>query len=118
MPCRFPGPHPGGKLGRSGRGLSRPTPKGAVEGDLARGVSRPTPKGEVEGDLARGVSRPTSGGLQAHTQGGGSIPACTETDHPDGYYCGQYVSYWNAFLLCVILTFITSVILTVNVQLN
>ena len=52
--------------------VSRPTPKGDVEGDLARGVSRPTPKGEVEGDLAgwvsrptprgRGVSRPTPGG--------------------------------------------------------
>ena len=37
MHCRSPGPHPGGKL---------------------RGVSRPTPRGEVEG------------GLQAHTQGG------------------------------------------------
>ena len=56
--------------------VSRPTPRGEVEGDLAGGVSRPTPKGdlawgvyrpkpkgEVEGDLARG-------GLQAHTQGG------------------------------------------------
>ena len=78
MPCRFPGPHPGGE----------------VEGDLARGVSRPTPRGEGEGDLARGVSRPTPkggglrgiwpGNLQAHTWGvsrptpGGSITACTE----------------------------------------
>ena len=35
MPCRFPGPHPRGKL----RGIwSRPTPKGEVEGDLAGGV--------------------------------------------------------------------------------
>ena len=66
MSCRFPGPHPGGKL----RGLAR------------RGVSRPTPKGEVEGF---GL-----GGLQAHTQGvsrptpsmGGCIPACTEADPP------------------------------------
>ena len=63
MPCRFPGPHPGGKL----RGLTR-------------GVSRPTPKGEVEGS---GL-----GGLQAHTGGspgprlGGCIPACTEADPP------------------------------------
>ena len=39
MPCRFPGPHPGG---------------GEVEGDLGGGVvSRPTSKREVEGDLAR-----------------------------------------------------------------
>ena len=37
IPCRFPGPHPGGKL----RGL-------------ARGVFRPTPGG---------VSRPTAGGV-------------------------------------------------------
>ena len=22
---------------------------------------------------------------------------------PDGYYCGRYASYWNAFLLCMIL---------------
>ena len=53
MPCRFPGPQPREKL----RGL-------------ARGVSRPPPKGEVEG----------SGhlGLQAHTQGVlalGGVPA-------------------------------------------
>ena len=48
MPCTFPGPHPGGKL----RGIW-----------LVGGVSRPTPKGEVERDLARR-------GLQAHTQGG------------------------------------------------
>ena len=71
-------------------GVSRPTPKGEVEGIWPGGVSRPTPKGEVEGDLARG-------GLQAHTWWG-SIPACTEADPPDGYYCGQYASYWNAFL--------------------
>ena len=36
----------GGSLGGSGRGVSRPTPKGEVEGDLARGgVSRLTPRG-------------------------------------------------------------------------
>ena len=57
MPCRFPGPHPGGKF----RGI------------WPGGVSRPTPKGEVQGDLVRG-------GLQAHTRG--SIPACTEADPP------------------------------------
>ena len=62
MPCRFPGPHPGGKCrGISLGGVSRPTPKGEVEGDLARGVSRPIPKGEVEGIWP--------GGLQAHAWG-------------------------------------------------
>ena len=52
------------------------------------------------------------GGLQVHTGGGrlrglagggvwGGIPACTEADTPpaDGYCCGRYASYWNAFLL-------------------
>ena len=71
-------PTPRGEVeGDLARGVSRPTPKGEVERDLARGVSRPTPKGEVEGDLARRVSRPTPwgapgpypGGLQVHTWG-------------------------------------------------
>ena len=52
--------------GLGGGGVSRPTPRGEVEGS-GRGVSRPTPGG--------GVSRPTPrGGLQAHTQGGVSRP--------------------------------------------
>ena len=64
------------------------------------GISRPTPKGEVDGS---GLC-----GLQAHTWGwewgvsrptpGGCIPACTEADPSDGYCCGWYASYWNAFL--------------------
>ena len=102
--------------------VSRPTPKGEIEGDLARGVSRPTIKGEVEGHLARGVSRPTPkgevegdlawGGLKAHTWGvwswgcllhggcllqGGTPRGGVETPH-DGYCCERYASYWNAFL--------------------
>ena len=99
-----PGPHPGGSL------QAHTWPGGHLQAHTQMGeVSRPTP---------RGVSRPTltgGGGLQAHTQGvsrptawgrspgphlGGDIPACTETDtrHPDGYCCGRYASYWNAFL--------------------
>ena len=39
-----------------------PNPRGKLRG-IWLGVSRPTTKGEVEGDLARG-------GLQAHNQGG------------------------------------------------
>ena len=51
----------GGSLGGSGQGgVSRPTPKGEVEGIWSGGLQA-TPKGEAEGDLARG-------GLQAHTQ--------------------------------------------------
>ena len=41
------------------------------------------------GTCSQGVSAP-----------GGGIPACTEADPPgrDGYCCGRYASYWNAFL--------------------
>ena len=53
----------GGSLGGSDWGVSRPTPIGEVEGDLARVVSRPTPKGKVVEDQARGS-------LQAQTWGG------------------------------------------------
>ena len=73
LPCRFPGPHPGGKLRGSGRGGLQAHTQGKLRGIWPVGVSRPTPKGGVEGDLARGVSRPTPGG---------SIPACTEADNP------------------------------------
>ena len=77
MPCRFPGPHPRGKLrGIRPGGSPGPHPRGKSRGSGLGGVSRPTPKGEVEGDLAGvspdphlgGVSRPTPGGcVQAHT---------------------------------------------------
>ena len=88
MPCRSPGPHPGGKLrGLAWGGFSRQTPRGEVEESglggspgphpggksgphLGGGICRPTPRGKLRG-LAWGVSRPTPiGGLQAHTQGG------------------------------------------------
>ena len=42
--------------------VSRPTPRGEVEGNLAGGISRPTTKGEVEGDLVRGSPDPHSRG--------------------------------------------------------
>ena len=114
-----PGPRLRGKL----RGIkSRPTPKGEIEGDQIqahtqggnwggsnpgphprgklRGIrSRPTLKGEIERDQ-----------IQAHTQGGnwgGSGPGKhpngkfrgIRTRPPHNYCCGQYASYWNAFLL-------------------
>ena len=42
MPCRFPGPHPGVKLrGLAGEGVSRPTPKGEVEGSGLGGSPGP-----------------------------------------------------------------------------
>ena len=100
-----PGLHPRGRLRCLFGGIPRPTPKGEVEG-LAGGVSRPTPRGEVEGSGWEGVSRSTPGGLQDHTWGvskprpRGCISAYTEADTPqaDGYCCGRYASYWNAFL--------------------
>ena len=79
-----PGPHPEGRL----RGLAGGSPGPHL------GVMSPGPH-------PRGVSRPTPrGGLQAHTGGGGCIPAWTEVDPPaDGCCWGWYASYWNAFLL-------------------
>ena len=41
-------------------------------------VSRPTPRGEVEGSGLGGLQAHTWGGLQAHTRGRMGIPACTE----------------------------------------
>ena len=84
MPCRSPGPHPRGKL----RGL-------------AWGVSRPTSRGSW--GVWPGVSRPTlGGGLQAHTRGRVYQHALIQTPSADGYCCGQYASYWNAFLSDII----------------
>ena len=67
--------------------VSRPTPRGKVEGS-GLGVSSPHPGGRLMG-LARGVSRPIPrGGVSQHAL---RPPA-------DGFCCGQYASYWNAFL--------------------
>ena len=77
----------GGGVSKHALQVSRPTPKEELEGfGGGWGVSRPTPSG--------GVSRPTPGGC---------IPACTEANPPhthttDGYCCGWYASYLNAFL--------------------
>ena len=67
MPCRSPGPHPGGML----KGLALGGSPGPYPGG-----------GEVEGSGLGGSPgpHPGMGGLQAHTWGG--IPACTEADTP------------------------------------
>ena len=90
--------------------VSRPTPRGEVEGSgRGRGSPGPHPRRKLRG-LAWGVvSRPIPGGglLQGGlllggcllpggcvcSQGGVWRPPC------DGYCCGRYASYWNAFLL-------------------
>ena len=77
--------------------VSRPTPRGEVEGSgLGGGSPGPHPGGKLR-ELAWGVgvSRPTSGG---------GIPACTKADPPaDEYCCRRYASYWNAFLFSIFL---------------
>ena len=78
MPCRFPGPHPRGKLRALAGGSPGPHPGGSPGPHLG-GVSRPTPGGGV------------------------CITACTEVDtcltatvaggtHPTGmHFCWQFI---------------------------
>ena len=69
MPCRYP------------RGVSRPTARGEDEGS-GLGVS--------PGPNPRGTFRPTLGVAQNALR---QTPLLA-----DGYCCGQYACYWNAFL--------------------
>ena len=75
MPCRFPGPHPGGKLrGLVGGGVvSRPTPKTEVEGSGLGDLQAYTQRGESPGPHPGGSPGPHPGGC---------IPACSEADPP------------------------------------
>ena len=81
MPCRFPGPHPRGKL----RSLARGGLKAHTWGSPG-----PHPGGCLlwGGACSRGVC---------------SGCVCVETSH-NSYCCGWYASYWNAFLLSFDLT--------------
>ena len=54
--------------------VSRPTPRGEVEGSGLGGFSRQTPRGEVEESGLGGLQAHTQGGSQAHTWGGISRP--------------------------------------------
>ena len=69
--------------------VSRPTPTGEVEGSGLGGFPGPHPGRKLRG-LAWGVSRPTPRGVSQH--------ALRQTPPADGYCCGWYASYWNAFL--------------------
>ena len=109
MPCRFPGPHPGGSLGvwHGGAGSPGPHPEGKLRG-LDWGVSRPTPRGRLRG-LAGGVFRPTAGGCPGPQPGEGvsqhalrGTHTQTHTHTADSYCCEQYASNWNAFLFKII----------------
>ena len=63
MPCRFPGPHPGGKLRGLAWGISRPTPRG----------------GSLKVHTQGGLQAHTQGDPTAHTQGGVSQHALRQT---------------------------------------
>ena len=75
--------------------------RGGLQAHIQDGGGSPGPH------LGWGVSRPTPGmgvGHQAHTWGG--LPHCMlGYTPPYGYCCGQYASYWNAFLLGLIFSF-------------
>ena len=63
MPCRFPGPHPEGKLrGIWPGGSPGPHPRGELRGIWLGGLQAHTQGGSLGGS--------GQGGLQAHTQGG------------------------------------------------
>ena len=84
MPCRFPGSGIPACLA----GLQAHT-QGASRGVWPGGVSRPTPKGEVEGS-GRGVSPGPHLGLFQHAR------RQTPPTPADSYRCGRCASYWNA----------------------
>ena len=117
-------PTPWRKLGGLARGVSRP-PSGGILGGLARGVSRPTPGGDVGGSgwgcVCPGLN--PGEGVQAHTCRGGGLsrprPGVAVSQYAlrqtpptpaDGYCCGRYASYWNAFLFSIIFELIVLVI--------
>ena len=84
-------------------GGGSPGPQPMEGGGLLGGSPGPHPGGDwgsgQRGLHTWGVSRPRLGGW---------IPACTEADTPlpaDGYCCGHYASYWNAFLLQIVIKF-------------
>ena len=82
-------PSPRGISRPKTRGVSRPSPRG-ISRPIPRGVSRPSPR-RVSRPSPRGISRPTPRGDCVSQHGLRQTP-------PDGYCCGRYVSYWNAFL--------------------
>ena len=120
MPCRWypsmPCRSPGGCVSQHALQVSRPTPKGELEGSGRGGLQAHTDGGSPGPHLGGGFSRHTPGGgflgahlggLQAHTRGvsrptWGVYPSMHRGRTPppaDGHCCGRCASYWNAFLL-------------------
>ena len=119
-------PAPREEVEGSGQGDLQANTQGEVEGSGQVGVSRP--RGEVEGSGQEGLQAHTQGGSPAQHPGGSPGPylgggvsrppprgvsrptprrVCVSqhalTQSPssppaDGYCCGRYASYWNAFL--------------------
>ena len=108
MPCsRSRG---GGVVSQHALQVSRPTPRGEVEGSGPRGCPGPHPRGKLRGLAWGGLQAHTQWGLQEHTQGdlqaytwGGVSQHALRQTPPDSYCCGWYASYWNAFLLPFVL---------------
>ena len=68
---------------------------GRVISQHALQVSRPTPRGGVEGSGLGGSQAHTEGGGFSRPTPGGGFSRCTPHD---SYCCRRYASYWNAFL--------------------
>ena len=86
--------------GLAGGGFSRPTPGGGGWGVWLE-VSRPTPGGGGGWEVR---------GLQTHTWGVSQHALRQMPPSPaDGYCCGRYASYWNAFLFIYITRFEPSI---------
>ena len=116
-------PAPGGMPAPSR--ISRPTPKGEIQGDHIqahtqggnsggsdpgphprgkfRGIrSRPTPKGEIQGDQVQAnIQGGNSGGSGPGQHPRGKFRGIRTSLPPDDYCCGRYASYWNAFLFFI-----------------
>ena len=101
-------------------GFSRPIPRGEVRGSSQRGSPGPYPRGSwwvwlggspgpypggrlgslaggSPGPYPRGVSRPRPGVCMCVSQH--ALRLTPPPPPTDSYCCGQYASYWNAFLL-------------------
>ena len=66
MPCRSPGPHPGGSIRSLSGGVSRPTPRGEVVGSGQGGLQAHT----WEGSISQHALRQTPPQLTATAAGG------------------------------------------------
>ena len=79
-------------------GVSRPTPRGEVEGSGLGGSPGPHPREKLRGG---GVSRPTPGRgeVSRPTPGGCVSQHALRQTPPDIYCCGQYASYWKCIVV-------------------